>query len=87
MNYIKYDKYIKSILIKDLDLSNKPIWVNIAYESDRKTLLKMGGKGICTNADDMVYHYVDQNEIDLKAIKKGDQIELCNGEVFKILGV
>ena len=49
MNYIKYDKYIKSILIKDLDLSNEPIWVNIAYESDRKTLLKMGGKGICTS--------------------------------------
>ena len=50
--------------------------VNLAYEKDEEKLLKMGGKGICTTADEMIYHYVDEQKGDLDKLRVGDKIML-----------
>ena len=83
VNKYKYDDLIWTVVIKDSnDIEEDEKYfpngcaVNLAYERDEEKLIKMTGKGICGTADEMVYHYVDENEVDLDKLKVGDKIEL-----------
>ena len=78
----KYDNLLYPFLVQDIDNGEEEQWypkgvmVNLAYEKDEEKLLKMGGKGICTTADVMIYHYVDEQKVDLDKLRVGDKIML-----------
>ena len=78
----KYDNLIYPFLVQDIENGEEDQWypkgimVNLAYEKDEKKLLKTGGKGVCTTADEMIYYYVDEQKINLSKLKNGDKILL-----------
>jgi|ETNvirnome_2_300_1030623.scaffolds.fasta_scaffold37096_2 hypothetical protein len=78
----KYDNLLYPFLIQDIENGEEEQWypkgvvVNLAYEKDEEKLLKMGVKGICTTADEMIYHYVDEQKVNLDKLSAGDKIML-----------
>ena len=82
MNKYKYDNLIYPFLVQDIESKEEDQWyprgimVNLAYEKDEEKLLKMSGKGVFATADEMIYHYVDEQKINLSKLKNGDKILL-----------